>query len=283
MAKRIDGNRLGFQAELAEARYKGLTVGFVPTMGFLHEGHCALIRESARHNDRTVVSIFVNPTQFGPNEDLATYPRGPQGDYQKSIAAGADWVWYPEETDLYPVGWQTRVQPGELAHRLCGLSRPAFFGGICSVVLRLFNIVQPHRSYFGEKDFQQLTIIKKMVADLFLPVEVVGCPTVREPDGLAMSSRNARLKPAERHIALGLWRCLSAAREAFAAGQQDAGSLVHDLRHLWPQEIELDYLEFRDPVHLDLVSELEADTRLFLAGWLNGVRLIDNGALVDPR
>lgn len=282
MTLRIESDIPALKKALAEARAAGRRIGFVPTMGFLHRGHQSLIEMSAQDGCFTVVSIFVNPAQFGPNEDLDSYPRDPEGDFQACVAAGADLVWFPSMNDLYPPDSQTMVAPGDLQKRLCGVSRPRFFGGICSVVLKFFNLIKPEKTYFGQKDFQQLAIIRRMVADFYLDIDVVGGPTVREADGLAMSSRNARLAPEDRDLALTLYRTISAARQAFAEGERDANKLSEDLKSRWPKGLDLDYLEFRDPVHLELVEVLSHDSRLFLGAWLKGVRLIDNAAVVEP-
>jgi len=272
----------GFQALLDQQRSMGKTIGFVPTMGFLHRGHQSLIEASVRDGHFTVVSIFVNPAQFGPNEDLDSYPRNPEGDFQLCKEVGADLVWYPELEDLYPPGSQTMVAPGDLARKLCGISRPLFFGGICTVVLKFFNIIQPNVAYFGEKDFQQLAIVRKMAADFCLNVQVKGGKLIREDDGLAMSSRNARLRPQDRSLALTLYRTLMEAQKAYSNGQRDAGKLATQLKADWPEGLDLDYLEFREPNLLEKVETLDEHSRLFLGAWLNGVRLIDNAGLVEP-
>ena len=277
MAVRHHSNTARLREILSENRNRG--IGFVPTMGFLHRGHQTLIEASRNDALFTVVSVFVNPAQFGPNEDFDSYPRDPDRDFRLAEESGADLVWYPEVEDLYGAQCQTTVQPGALAKRLCGLSRPQFFPGICTVVLKLFNLVQPTRAYFGEKDFQQLAIIRRMAADFYLDVTVVGCPTIREPDGLAMSSRNARLAPEDRRLALTLYQTIGRARKAFADGARDASAVKHQLQQAWPREIDLDYLEFREPTLLEEVDELTPEVRLFLGAWLKGVRLIDNAAL----
>ncbi|CAM2006922.1 pantoate--beta-alanine ligase [Acanthopleuribacter pedis] len=279
MSQRIDGHPYEMIQILEHQRREGNTIGFVPTMGSLHRGHQALVEASRNDGNFTVVSVFVNPAQFGPNEDFDTYPRDNDRDFELATAAGGDLVWYPDVADLYPAEAQTSVLPGDLAAKLCGVSRPQFFPGICTVVLKLLNLVRPHQTYFGEKDFQQLAIIRRMVADFYLNVDVVGCATVREDDGLAMSSRNRYLKPADRDIARTLYRTLQAAKAAFAAGERDATALKTQLTEAWPQGLELDYLAFREPEFLNEVTQLEADTRLFLGAWLRGIRLIDNAAV----
>ena len=264
---------------LEQQRTAGKTIGFVPTMGYLHAGHQALVSASHRDDHFTLVSVFVNPAQFGPNEDLYTYPRSPERDFRLAEEAGADLVWYPDGADLYPPGSQFRISPGALEQKLCGTSRPLFFGGICTVVLKLFQLIRPDAAYFGEKDFQQLTIIKRMVREFYLDLDVVGCPTIREADGLAMSSRNVRLPTESRHLALTLYRTIGKARAAFAAGERDAQALRNRLLAEWPEGLKFDYLDFRDPEWLGEVTQLAPATRLFLGCWLDGVRLIDNGAL----
>jgi len=274
---RINADLAQLQSTLEAHRNRG--IGFVPTMGFLHQGHLSLIEASRQRDLFTVVSVFVNPAQFGPNEDLDVYPRNPDGDYRLSMEAGADLVWYPSVENIYPKTAQTSVLPGALAHKLCGVSRPQFFPGICTVVLKLFNIIRPSHTFFGEKDFQQLAIIRRMVSDFFLPIEVVGCPTIREPDGLAMSSRNAKLAAEDRPLALTLYRQIEAARKAFSEGETDAEKLNSALVSRWPDGIELDYLDFRNPDTLEEEPILTSQTRIFLGAWLKGVRLIDNAAL----
>lgn len=279
MSQRIDGHPYEMIQLLEQQRREGQTIGFVPTMGCLHRGHQALIEASRNDGNFTVVSVFVNPAQFGPNEDFDKYPRDNDRDFELATAAGGDLVWYPDVADLYPKEAQTSVLPGDLAQKLCGISRPQFFPGICTVVLKLLNLVRPHQTYFGEKDFQQLAIIRRMVADFSLTVDVVGCATVREEDGLAMSSRNRYLAASDRDTALTLHRTLTAAQAAFAAGERDAVKLKQQLAEAWPKTLELDYLDFREPEFLEEVTHLESDTRLFLGAWLRGIRLIDNAAI----
>ena len=282
MAVRLYSNVSELREIVNQQRGRNRTIGFVPTMGFFHKGHQSLIKLSKDHGNFTVVSVFVNPTQFGPNEDFKTYPRDSERDFELCKAAGGDFVWFPEVNDVYPEGSDTTVIPGALAGCLCGASRPRFLSGVLTVVLKLFNIVRPDRAYFGEKDFQQLVVIRRMTADFFMDIEVVGCPTVREPDGLAMSSRNVRLKSEkERDLALTLYRIILKAREAFGNGERDAAALKESLMSLWPFDITLDYLDFRNPISLEEESILAPDTRIFLGAWLNGVRLIDNGPLVE--
>ncbi|MEA1932827.1 MAG: pantoate--beta-alanine ligase [Thermodesulfobacteriota bacterium] len=282
MAVRLYSNVSELREIVNQQRGRNRTIGFVPTMGFLHKGHQSLIKASRDHGNFTVVSVFVNPTQFGPNEDFKTYPRDSERDFELCKAAGGDFVWFPEVNDVYPKGSDTTVIPGALAGCLCGASRPRFLSGVLTVVLKLFNIIRPDRAYFGEKDFQQLVVIRRMTADFFMDIDVKGCPTVREPDGLAMSSRNVRLKSEkERDLALTLYRIILKAREAFGNGGRDAAALKESLMSLWPFDITLDYLDFRNPISLEEESVLALDTRIFLGAWLNGIRLIDNSPLVE--
>lgn len=262
-----------------DQRKQGRSIGFVPTMGYLHQGHLSLIEASKRDGHCTVMSIFVNPTQFGPNEDFDAYPRDEARDLNLAEQAGADAVWFPTRGDLYPQGDDMRITPGEMGDCLCGISRPVFFSGILTVVMKLFHAVKPDCAYFGEKDFQQLTLIRRMTQLFFLDVRIVGCPTVREIDGLAMSSRNVRIPPDRRNDALGLFRTIQNARKAFLAGQKDPKTLRQHLLQRWPDGLDLDYLEFRDPQTLNEVTLLKPSTRIFIGAWLDGVRLIDNAEI----
>ena len=209
---------------------RGETIAFVPTMGFLHEGHLSLIREARKRADHLVVSIFVNPLQFCPGEDLDRYPRDPEGDAANCRDLGADVLFLPSPSSLYPEGFQTRVQVGSLASRLCGASREGHFEGVATVVLKLFNLVRPSCAVFGAKDYQQLQVIRRMVRDFSLDVAVVGMPIVREPDGLAMSSRNAYLSEEERRQALVLHRALAALEDRIHGGERSVAELLLDLR-----------------------------------------------------
>jgi pantoate--beta-alanine ligase len=268
--------------ELFEAR-AGLSspVGLVPTMGFLHQGHISLV-EAARSECRSVIaSIFVNPTQFGPNEDLATYPRDLPRDLEMLEQAGADLVWIPTTEVMYPPGFQTWVTVDELTLRLEGSMRPGHFKGVTTVVAKLFNATHPDRAYFGQKDAQQATVIRRMVKDLSYPLEIVVCPIVREPDGLAMSSRNAYLNPDERQAATVLNRALQAASQAFAAGQHDAG----DLRKIMLSILEAEPLakvQYASCADSETLQEIEGPVRqalLSMAVYIGKTRLIDNRIL----
>jgi pantoate--beta-alanine ligase len=259
------------------ARARRQRVAFVPTMGYLHRGHMALIEEARRRADVVAVSIFVNPTQFGPHEDLARYPRDLPGDLDKSAAAGAVAAFVPEPAMMYPPGAQTFVQVRELEKGLCGDRRPAHFVGVATIVLKLFNIVRPHLAVFGEKDFQQLAVIRRMVADLDVPVEIVGQPTVREPDGLAMSSRNAYLSPDDRRRAVSLSQGLNAAKSLRGTGELRVAALVNAAREIvQPRVDSLDYLEIRDAETLAPLSVVDRPAVILVAAFVGGTRLIDN-------
>jgi pantoate--beta-alanine ligase len=259
------------------ARARKQRIALVPTMGYLHAGHMALIEEGRRRADAVVVSIFVNPTQFGPTEDLARYPRDLPGDLEKSAAAGASVAFIPEASAMYPRGAQTFVQVRELEKGLCGDRRPGHFVGVATIVLKLFNIVRPHLAIFGEKDFQQLAVIRQMVADLDVPVEIVPSATVREPDGVAMSSRNSYLSPDNRRRASALYQGLSAAKALRATGETRASVLVNAAREIiQPRVDSLDYLEIRDANTLGPVSTIEGPAVILVAAFIGGTRLIDN-------
>jgi pantoate--beta-alanine ligase len=259
------------------ARAAGERVVFVPTMGALHAGHVALLHEGRRHGARLVLSIFVNPTQFGPNEDFAKYPRDLDGDLALAAQAATDVAFVPEAAAMYPAGHQTVVQVRELERGLCGDRRPGHFVGVATVVCKLFNVVRPHVAVFGEKDFQQLAVVRRMAADLLLGVEVVGLPTVREPDGLAMSSRNRYLSPPDRQRATALIRALRAAQDAAASGERRAAALVQLARaELEPHVDRLDYLELRDAETLAPLELLERPAVMLTAAFVGGTRLIDN-------
>ncbi len=261
-----------------EWRREGKRIGFVPTMGYLHEGHLSLVRESKARTDVTVVSIFVNPTQFGPNEDFSKYPRDLAKDSAYLKEAGVDALFYPEAAEIYPPGYRTSVEVEGLQDKLCGRSRPGHFRGVATVVLKLFDIVGPDFAFFGAKDAQQVLIIERMAADLDLDVEVVTCPIVREPDGLALSSRNAYLGPAERRAARVLSTSLRWAEKAVAAGERDAARLVAGIRGVIEAEplARIDYAEAVDPGTLEPVAELRGEVLVALAVFIGSTRLIDN-------
>src|SRR5215831_2402314 len=221
----------GLRQFLVPHRTAGKRIGLVPTMGYLHAGHLSLVQAARHECDVVVMSIFVNPKQFGPQEDFATYPRDMEGDLHQAREAGGDAVFTPTVAEMYPPGFLTEVRVHELTSPLCGASRPGHFNGVTTVVAQLFNIVGPDRAYFGQKDYQQVTVIRKMATDLHMSLEVITCPTVREPDGLAMSSRNAYLNPAERQAAIVLWRALRLAEERLAQGERQGtrlAAMLHD-------------------------------------------------------
>ncbi|MHB8841486.1 MAG: pantoate--beta-alanine ligase [Candidatus Aquicultor sp.] len=272
------------RSALKEERARGKKIGFVPTMGYLHEGHLTLMREAKRLADVVVVSIFVNPTQFGPNEDLDKYPRDIEGDRGKAARAGVDFLFVPETQEMYPEGYSTSVEVvGNMTHVLCGRSRPGHFKGVATVVSKLLNIVEPDIALFGTKDWQQLAVIKRMVCDLNMDIEIVGVPTVREDDGLALSSRNTYLSLEERKAALALSRALRLAQDMVHRGKTNAREIAAELKETIENErlIELEYLEICDPESLSPVERIEGDTLIAIAARVGKTRLIDN-ALIKP-
>jgi pantoate--beta-alanine ligase len=249
-------------------------------MGFLHEGHGALIRQSAARCDATVVSIFVNPTQFGPSEDLAGYPRDLERDQNLCLEAGATVLFLPDVSEVYPTGFQTHVEPGRLAEPLCGAFRPGHFRGVATVVAKLFNMVQPDLAFFGQKDFQQTVVIRRMVRDLNLPVDVVVVPTIREADGLAMSSRNTYLDEEARRRALTLSEGLLAAKATFDAGERQGTVLVETARARMTGPDTIQYLELVDAQTLEPIQgAVDRTAALCVAAFLGTTRLIDNVVL----
>ncbi len=259
----------------------GKRVALVPTMGFLHAGHLALVREARRRADRVVVSIFVNPTQFGPHEDFARYPRDLDRDLALLAPLAVDVVFAPEPAQVYPAGFATYVVPEKLTDGLCGRSRPGHFKGVCTVVAMLFGMSRANLAVFGEKDFQQLQIIRRMTRDLWLPVEIIGHPIVREPDGLALSSRNSYLSPAERRDALALSRALTAVAAQFAAGERSAEALVETAKSVLAtaRSARIDYVEIVDPETLAPLARIEREAVCALAVFVGRTRLIDNRRL----
>jgi pantoate--beta-alanine ligase len=254
-------------------------VGFVPTMGYLHEGHLSLVRRARAENRSVVVSIFVNPTQFGPHEDLQRYPRDLHRDLALLETTQVDAVFAPEVDEMYPAGASTVVEVEPLSGILEGASRPGHFRGVATVVCKLFHVTDPDRAYFGEKDYQQLQVIQHMVHDLRMPIEVVGCPTVREPDGIAMSSRNVYLSPPERQAAAALSRGLSQAERLFKDGVWEVSRLQAEVQHVLDQEplIRTDYVAAVHPHTLQPVVSLTAEGAVIcLAVWVGHTRLIDN-------
>jgi len=261
-------------------RAQGKTLALVPTMGFLHEGHLSLIREGKRRADVCAATIFVNPAQFGPAEDLSRYPRDEAGDLAKCESAGAAFVWAPDIAEVYPPGYQTYVEVGELQKRWCGEKRPGHFRGVATVVAKLFNVFAPDVAFFGEKDFQQLAVIRRMAKDLDLAVQVVGMPIVREADGLAMSSRNAYLSPDERRRALGLSRAIKAAVHLRANSESSAARLTEAaLAELTAVDARVDYVTVVDPATLEPLEQVQGPAQMLLAAFIGRTRLIDNGSL----
>ncbi len=271
---------------LDTVREAGASVGFVPTMGYLHEGHGSLVDASVAANDLTVVSVFVNPLQFAPTEDLADYPRDLDADVARCGDHGSDLVFHPTVDEVYPEGEDEPVAPGVVAGPLEGASRPNHFAGVATVVARLFRIVGPCRAYFGEKDFQQLAVIRGMVADLALPVEVVGCPTVREPDGLAKSSRNVYLGDEERRQATVLYRALRAGAAIVEDGERDPDAVIAAMEEVLAGTplVEIDYAALVESATFLAPDRLDAgdEVRLLVAARLGNARLIDNVGVVAP-
>ena len=271
------------RALLRPLREAGKRIGFVPTMGFLHEGHEALIRQSAARCDATVVSIFVNPTQFGPSEDLANYPKDLERDQNLCLEAGTTVLFLPEASEIYPTGFQTHVEPGRLAEPLCGRFRPGHFRGVATVVAKLFNMVEPDLAFFGQKDFQQTVVIRRMARDLNLPVDVVVVPTVREADGLALSSRNTYLDEDARRRALLLSQGLLAAKDAFEAGERLGTELLRIARAPMTGVDSIQYLELVDAQSLEPIQgQVDRTTALCVAAYVGSTRLIDNVLLTPP-
>ena len=266
------------QAVSLEWRELGQHIALVPTMGYFHEGHLSLMRYGRQHGDRLVVSLFVNPAQFGPQEDLSRYPRDLKRDEALAREVGVDVLYTPTAADMYPEGYQTYVTVETLSRPLCGASRPGHFRGVATVVLKLFHQVLPHLAIFGEKDYQQLAVIKRMVADLNVPVEVAGRPIVREADGLAMSSRNTYLNPEERRRALCLVQALTRARELAASGETEAGKILSEVRQMINSApgVRLDYAELVDPYTLKDLDTFRGRARLAVAARVGNTRLIDN-------
>jgi pantoate--beta-alanine ligase len=276
-----------WQRRCVAARDSGVRIALVPTMGYLHEGHLSLMREARRRADEggrrgmSLATIFVNPTQFGPNEDLARYPRDLDGDLAKCASAGVDAVLAPDDPSIvYPAGFQTWVDVTEVSKGLCGERRPGHFRGVATVVAKLFGLSRPHVAVFGDKDWQQLQVIRHMARDLDMGVEVVGMPVVREPDGLALSSRNAYLSADERIRAVAISLALSEAGRRAAAGERDAASLSAAIAGaVSAAGLRVDYVELVHPDSLAPVARAEPGTRALVAAFLGRTRLIDNVAL----
>ena len=273
------------QGRARQWRDHGLKVVLVPTMGFFHRGHLSLMEYGRTIGERLVVSLFVNPAQFGPQEDLTRYPRDLERDARLAREAGVDCLFTPGAGAMYPPGYQTFVEVESLSQGLCGASRPGHFRGVATVVLKLLHQVSPRVAVFGEKDYQQLMVVKQMVADLAVPTEIVGRPIVREPDGLAMSSRNTYLSPAGRAAALCLYRALLAARELVASGAKSREDILAAVRQIIDAApgAKIDYVALVDPATLKEVEAIPGEARLLLAVWVNNTRLIDNTLLSETR
>ncbi|MEG0291207.1 MAG: pantoate--beta-alanine ligase [Anaerovoracaceae bacterium] len=259
-------------------RKDGLTIGFVPTMGYLHEGHMSLMQKSINGNDKTVASIFVNPMQFGPTEDLGTYPRDFQRDKEMCENLGIDLIFHPDVSEMYDDGFCSYINMSKVTETLCGASRPVFYKGVCTVVGKLFNIVRPDKAYFGEKDAQQLLVIKRMVKDLNFGVEIIGGEIIREPDGLAKSSRNAYLDESQRKAALILNKALTAGKEKFFAGERNSTTLKAYIRDIINTEpmAEVEYVEAVDWNNAQTILTLDKPFLMAIAVRIGKVRLIDN-------
>jgi pantoate--beta-alanine ligase len=267
----------------ADLRREGKRIAFVPTMGYLHEGHLSLLREGRQRGDVLVLSIFVNPAQFGQGEDFESYPRDLSRDAEMASAVGTDLLFAPEARQMYPAGYATYVNVERLTDTLCGASRPGHFRGVTTVVAKLFGIVQPHEALFGCKDFQQLAVIRRMTLDLNLPVEIVGMPIVREPDGLAMSSRNVYLSAEERRQALVLSRAIEKARQLVRDGVGEAAEILEVLRGMIAGQpaARIDYLQICHQSTLRDQERVDGDSVLLLAVFVGKTRLIDNGLLLS--
>jgi pantoate--beta-alanine ligase len=273
---------ISFISEMKEVaqsfRKQNLSIGFIPTMGYLHEGHLNLIKKSLENCDRTVVSIFVNPMQFGPNEDLNSYPQHYQSDIDKLDSVGVDVLFCPNNDEMYPVGHKTYVQVQDITKLLCGKSRPVLFKGVSTVVIKLFNIIQPHNAFFGEKDWQQLAVIETLVDDLNLDVVIIRVPIVRELDGLAMSSRNHYLSAQERITALSLSRSLQQAQNSIRQGTTSAKVISDSIRRCLTEKggVEIDYISICDPNNFKQKEQIYGRTLIALAVKVGTSRLIDN-------
>ncbi len=266
------------RSTVKEWKKNGLKVGLVPTMGFLHEGHLSLIKKAVAENDKVVVSVFVNPTQFGPNEDFEAYPRDLNKDAALCEEAGADLIFHPEPEEMYPDGFCSSVNMTGLTDALCGKSRPIHFQGVCTVVSKLFNIAAPDNAYFGEKDAQQLAIIKRMVKDLNFDIKITGCPIIREEDGLAKSSRNTYLNPEERQAALVLSKAVKCGRSLVEGGEKDSAVILKEMKSIIENEplARIDYVEIVDMNTMKNIDKVKGDVLCAMAVYIGKTRLIDN-------
>lgn len=275
---KIEKTVAGVKAQVKEWKKEGKTVGLVPTMGYLHEGHKSLIDRAVRENDKVVVSVFVNPIQFGPKEDLESYPRDFQADCVLCENAGAALVFHPEVSEMYAEDFSTYVDMDAVTKELCGKSRPTHFRGVCTVVNKLFHIVAPDRAYFGQKDAQQLAVIRRMVRDLNMDVQIVGCPIVREADGLAKSSRNTYLSPEERKAALVLSRAIQAGKEMVLSGEKDGDKVLQEMRNIISEEpmARIDYVEMVRWDTIEVHHRVDCPILVAIAVFIGKTRLIDN-------
>jgi len=269
---------------VADARAARRSIGFVPTMGALHAGHKRLLDAARAENDLVIVSIFVNPLQFDRQDDLEKYPRAFDADVALCAAAGVDIVFAPPAAEVYPSPLECVVEVGRVAEHLCGRFRPGHFRGVATVVMKLFQIAQPDRAYFGEKDAQQLAVIRRLVADLNVPVGIVGVPTVREADGLALSSRNQRLSPEERRVAIVLYEALKAAQALIATGERSAARVAASARQVVERQpgVRLEYLEIVEPGDMQPIERIDGPAVAAGAMWVGATRLIDNVICVPP-
>lgn len=271
------------RAQVKEWRKEGLSVGLVPTMGYLHEGHASLIKKAVEQNDRVVTSVFVNPMQFGPSEDLEAYPRDMEKDSALCESLGVNLIFHPEPEEMYKPGFCSYVNMDVLTTTLCGKSRPVHFKGVCTVVNKLFNIVKPDRAYFGQKDAQQLAIIKRMVIDLNMDIEIVGCPIIREEDGLAKSSRNTYLSPEERKAALILSKAIFLGQKMVEDGETDAEKVKAAMIEKINTEplARIDYVEVVDGLTMQPTTTIKNPTLAAMAVYIGTTRLIDNFIVTD--
>lgn len=274
----IEKTVAGVKAQVRAWKKEGLSVGLVPTMGYLHEGHKSLIERAVKENDKVVVSVFVNPTQFGPTEDLEGYPRDLNADRILCEEAGAALIFAPEASEMYAENFTTYVNTSGVTAELCGKSRPIHFRGVCTVVNKLFNIATPDRAYFGEKDAQQLAVIRRMVRDLNMNVEIVGCPIIRETDGLAKSSRNIYLSPEERQAALVLSRAIKAGKAMVQSGEKDGEKVLDEMKRIISEEplARIDYVEMVKWDTIEVHHRVDGPILVAIAVFIGKTRLIDN-------
>ncbi len=275
-------NHIPEMQQWSEARrLEGKKISCVPTMGFLHEGHLSLVREGKKRGDLVVVTIFVNPMQFNQASDFDKYPRNVEQDQRMLEEVGTDVLFYPTAPEMYPENFQTAVEVDKVSEPLCGAFRPGHFRGVTTVVAKLFNIVKPHFALFGEKDFQQCVVIQRMVKDLNFDLEIIPMPTIRETDGIAMSSRNARLSETERHTSLCISRALNQAQEMVTGGERQSALILHMVQEILAQQggVRLEYASLCHPETLKETAQILGPTLLAIAAWVGGVRLIDNRVL----